>query len=136
MPYSIARAVSPFHAVCTRQPETIQASGSASRNSSSAMAALTGLRRAGARKELASIVMPSLRGANGSRERAPDDRLRDEAIQLFCLSGMDCFASLAMTGSLRWSVNDDRGGHGAKRAFAYPPIGPQRTAVKNRARRK
>jgi hypothetical protein len=25
---------------------------------------------------------PSLRGANGSRERAPDDRLRDEAIQL------------------------------------------------------
>jgi hypothetical protein len=24
---------------------------------------------------------PSLRGANGSRERAPDDRLRDEAIQ-------------------------------------------------------
>jgi len=26
---------------------------------------------------------PSLRGANGSRECAPDDRLRDEAIQLF-----------------------------------------------------
>src|SRR5258708_32883415 len=26
------------------------------------------------------ILRPSLRGANGSRERAPDDRLRDEAI--------------------------------------------------------
>jgi hypothetical protein len=35
--------------------------------------------------------------ANGSRECAPDDRLR-EAIQLLSLRGkMDCFASLAMT---------------------------------------
>jgi hypothetical protein len=28
------------------------------------------------------LLVPSLRGANGSRECAPDDRLRDEAIQL------------------------------------------------------
>src|ERR1700730_2245460 len=35
---------------------------------------------------------PSLR-ANGSRERAPDDRLR-EAIQL--LDGMDCFVALLL----------------------------------------
>jgi len=37
-----------------------------------------------------------LRGANGSRECAPDDRLRDEAIQTFFVA-LDCFASLAMT---------------------------------------
>jgi hypothetical protein len=30
-----------------------------------------------------SLSQPSLRGANGSRECAPDDRLRDEAIYLF-----------------------------------------------------
>jgi hypothetical protein len=30
-------------------------------------------------------------GANGSRERAPDDRLRDEAIHTLCAT-MDCFA--------------------------------------------
>jgi hypothetical protein len=29
-------------------------------------------------------LYPALRGANGSRECAPDDRLRDEAIQ-FCV---------------------------------------------------
>jgi hypothetical protein len=30
-----------------------------------------------------------LRGANGSRERAPDDRLRDEAIQFLpCEAGL------------------------------------------------
>jgi hypothetical protein len=40
-------------------------------------------------------MKPSLRGANGSRERAPDDRLRDEAIHP--VSALDCFASLAMT---------------------------------------
>jgi hypothetical protein len=42
----------------------------------------------------------SLRGANGSRERAPDDRLRDEAIHLIqaITRLLDCFASLAMTG--------------------------------------
>jgi hypothetical protein len=28
----------------------------------------------------------SLRGANGSRERAPDDRLRDEAIHSFFIA--------------------------------------------------
>jgi TetR/AcrR family transcriptional regulator len=45
------------------------------------------------------IVYRSLRGANGSRVRAPDDRLRDEAIQLTFASfkKLDCFASLAMT---------------------------------------
>jgi hypothetical protein len=42
-----------------------------------------------------SCVSTSLRGANGSRECAPDDRLRDEAIHSCC--SMDCFASLAMT---------------------------------------
>ncbi len=41
------------------------------------------------------MLSPSLRGANGSRECAPDDRLRDEAIQLSLL-GLDCFAALAM----------------------------------------
>jgi len=39
---------------------------------------------------------PSLRGANGSRECAPDDRLRDEAIHSH-KAKLDCFASLAMT---------------------------------------
>jgi hypothetical protein len=34
-----------------------------------------------------------LRGANGSRERAPDDRLRDEAIQL---------RHVKVAGLLRW----------------------------------
>jgi hypothetical protein len=33
-----------------------------------------------------------LRGANGSRECAPDDRLRDEAIQSFCGPGLLRFA--------------------------------------------
>jgi hypothetical protein len=41
-------------------------------------------------------ISPSLRGANGSRECAPDDGLRDEAIQLV-RGPMDCFASLAVT---------------------------------------
>jgi hypothetical protein len=41
-------------------------------------------------------LTPSLRGATGSRECAPDDRLRDEAIQS-CFAVLDCFASLAMT---------------------------------------
>src|SRR3977135_3842561 len=35
--------------------------------------------------------LPSLRGANGSRECAPDDRLRDEAIQPSFVA-VDCFA--------------------------------------------
>jgi hypothetical protein len=42
------------------------------------------------------ISLMSLRGANGSRECAPDDKLRDEAIHSF-RAVMDCFASLAMT---------------------------------------
>jgi len=43
-------------------------------------------------------ALPSLRGANGSCERAPDDRLRDEAIQSVSADTyLDCFASLAMT---------------------------------------
>ncbi len=41
-------------------------------------------------------LISSLRGANGSRECAPDDRLRDEAIHYF-RGSMDCFATLAMT---------------------------------------
>ena len=47
----------------------------------------------------AALSPPSLRGANGSRERAPDDRLRDEAIQLSYRDAgtLDCFASLAKT---------------------------------------
>jgi len=45
-------------------------------------------------------LSPSLRGATGSRECAPDDKLFDEAIH--SLSGeMDCFASLAMTTKLQ-----------------------------------
>jgi hypothetical protein len=36
----------------------------------------------------------------GPASGAPDDKLRDEAIQLF-LVAMDCFASLAMTGLLQ-----------------------------------
>jgi hypothetical protein len=61
---------------------------------------------------VATSLAPSLRGANGSRERAPDDRLRDEAIQSF-FEVLDCFAEsvigrafrpirwLAMTNGLR-----------------------------------
>jgi hypothetical protein len=40
---------------------------------------------------------PSLQEANGSRECAPDDRLRDEAIQNHGMHSMDCFAAFAMT---------------------------------------
>src|ERR1700682_5082021 len=40
---------------------------------------------------------PSSLRANGSRERAPDDRLR-EAIHFSARRTMDCFATLAMTG--------------------------------------
>jgi hypothetical protein len=40
-----------------------------------------------------SYIPTSLRGANGSRECAPDDRLRDEAIYSYFLRCyMDCFA--------------------------------------------
>jgi hypothetical protein len=39
---------------------------------------------------------PSFRGADGSRECAPDDRLRDEAIHPRFVA-VDCFAALAMT---------------------------------------
>ena len=42
--------------------------------------------------------MSSLRGANGSRERAPDDRLRDEAIHL---------SAERENGLLRFARNDD-----------------------------
>src|SRR5436190_15118327 len=44
-------------------------------------------------------------GANGSRECAPDDRLRDEAIHPSACGAMDCFAALAMTGIVRRGVN-------------------------------
>jgi hypothetical protein len=44
------------------------------------------------------LVLPSLRGANGSRERAPDDWLRDEAIQLSM--------SQRQAGLLRFARND------------------------------
>jgi hypothetical protein len=47
------------------------------------------------RRERAELCLASLRGANGSRECAPDDRLRGEAIHSCC--PVDCFASLAMT---------------------------------------
>jgi hypothetical protein len=40
--------------------------------------------------------VPSLRGASGSRECAPDDRLRDEAIQLSSLRYQAWIASLAL----------------------------------------
>src|SRR5437660_6561182 len=41
-------------------------------------------------------LSPSLR-ANGSRERAPDDRLREAIHCHLACGGMDCFAALAMT---------------------------------------
>src|SRR3981081_2372193 len=47
------------------------------------------IRAAGMRK----CALTSLRGANGSREYAPDDRLRDEAIHSSFRGAMDCFAS-------------------------------------------
>ncbi|MGO8909750.1 MAG: hypothetical protein ACLQDM_10585, partial [Bradyrhizobium sp.] len=37
--------------------------------------------------------LAQLRGANGSRECAPDDRLRDEATILPLRGEMDCFAN-------------------------------------------
>src|SRR6266568_7845685 len=45
MPKSTARPVSTFHTVCTRHPETIQASGRSSSNSFAAMISLAGLRK-------------------------------------------------------------------------------------------
>jgi hypothetical protein len=45
------------------------------------------------RRECERVLSTSLRGANGSRECAPDDRLRDEAIQVsFFVGKLDCFA--------------------------------------------
>jgi hypothetical protein len=41
------------------------------------------------------MLSAALRGGNRSRERAPDDRLRDDAIHLRSRGAMDCFASLA-----------------------------------------
>src|SRR5258708_7537192 len=46
-----------------------------------------------ARNPQRGVYQPSLR-ANGSRERAPDDRLR-EAIHAFLRRGMDCFVARA-----------------------------------------
>ena len=44
----------------------------------------------------------------GPRERAPDDRLRDEAIHSFSVWPMDCFASLAMTSEQPVGRNSQR----------------------------
>src|ERR1700682_3960199 len=87
-----------FHAVCTRHPETIQASGSANRNNASAIAALTGLRSAAARKSSVVMVGRAFGFGSGSHECFPSsfEERSDEAIQLSLLS-LDCFASLAMT---------------------------------------
>jgi len=69
--------------------------------------------RAGGCREGRRPSFPSLRGANGSRGCAPDDRLRDEAIQS-CCGSMDCFASLAMTiGRGRSPVSAGNCGHGS-----------------------
>jgi hypothetical protein len=46
----------------------------------------------------ARFLFPSLRGANGSRECAPDDRLRDEAIHSFFMGHH---------GLLRFARNDE-----------------------------
>jgi hypothetical protein len=51
------------------------------------------------RGEIAKVCPTSLRGANGSRECAPDDRLRDEAIHSF-------FAR--RNGLLRYARNDEK----------------------------
>ncbi len=48
----------------------------------------------------AKLCLPPSRGAAGSREYAPDDRLRDEAIHAAARAAMGYFASLAMTVSL------------------------------------
>jgi hypothetical protein len=42
--------------------------------------------------------------ATGSRERAPDDRLR-EAIHFTACGGMDCFAALAMTSGYSFAIS-------------------------------
>ena len=64
---------------------------------------------------------PSLLGANGSRECAPDDRLRDEAIRLATSEKLDCFASLAMTGK-----------HGGSFSLGIVVLGSQHLALKVR----
>jgi hypothetical protein len=50
--------------------------------------------------------LPSLRGANGSRECAPDDSLRDEAIHASALLRCVWIASLSLSsgGALRRPV--------------------------------
>jgi hypothetical protein len=50
------------------------------------------------RRGNAEVCLPSLRGANGSRERATDDKLREEAIQLLFRFGEG--------GLLRFARND------------------------------
>jgi hypothetical protein len=79
-----------------------------------------------------SRILSSLRGANGSRGCAPDDRLRDEAIQLPSQCG---------NGLLRFARNDGWASEQRKRAFAarhwlqigheigvIPALPPQRSA--------
>src|SRR3977135_4186159 len=81
-----------FHAVCTRHPETIHASGSAHRNNSSAMASLTGLRSAAARKSCLSMVRAFVCGVGRTNTfRRHCEERSDEAIQL-SLPFLDCFA--------------------------------------------
>jgi hypothetical protein len=46
------------------------------------------------------ILRPSLRGANGSRECAPMTGSATKQSILFLRGEMDCFAALAMTGSV------------------------------------
>src|ERR1700737_2419469 len=69
------------------------------------------------------VGVPSLRGANGSRECAPYDRLRDEAIHFCPCGSMDCFASLAMTGRTLYSVAAVPAATGRKFAKSQPRPG-------------
>jgi hypothetical protein len=86
--------------VCANQtkgsPISPSASARGGRASSGAEITPWFVAREGRRVHGLCLVRPSLRGANGSRECAPDDRLRDETIQS-CAMTLDCFASLAMT---------------------------------------
>jgi hypothetical protein len=56
------------------------------------------------RRGNAEVCSPSLPGANGSRECAPDDRLHDEASTLALRGLLDCFASARNDGVGRYRL--------------------------------
>src|SRR5258705_9108328 len=93
-----------FHAVCTRHPETIHASGSASRNSSSAMSSLTGLRSAAARKSSLSMIIRRVPTINEVRGASPPYNLSTPMISAFEAGARHCALRLRQPDQRDWII--------------------------------